>query len=268
MSEDFGTEQDAAALASLVRAGRRAWAAASHPEPLIVACPRPGCGAWAGQPCTTTGGTVLPWGHRERHKAAIEADGRTCAARGGIVTETPAETIRRAAALMRERAEAAMRDGASKPPWAVGARQSCGCCEVVTDADGSQITVADDRQSGHIASWHPFAALAVADWLDAAAQAWDEGMEWDEALAVARAYLGEAARDAVLVCLAFALGVAVLALADRARPPGCHLRRRFAVTGSREVPDHPAQPPDRVLGDGRRGERAGRQQQRGESRDG
>ena len=82
VSEDFGSEADAKALASLVRAGRRAWAAASHPEPLIVACPRPGCGARAGQPCTTPGGTVLPWGHRERHEAAIEADGRTCAAEG------------------------------------------------------------------------------------------------------------------------------------------------------------------------------------------
>jgi len=82
VAEDFGTEEDAAALASLVRAGRRAGAATSHPEPLIVACPRPGCGAWAGRPCATTGGTVLPWGHRERHRTAIEADGRTCVTEG------------------------------------------------------------------------------------------------------------------------------------------------------------------------------------------
>ncbi len=82
VSEDFGTEQDAAALAAIVSAGRRAWASASHPEPFIVPCPRPGCGAEAGTPCTTTGGTALPWGHRERHAAAIEADGHTCAAEG------------------------------------------------------------------------------------------------------------------------------------------------------------------------------------------
>ena len=79
VSEEFGTPEDAAALAAIVRAGRRAWAASSHPEPLIVPCPRPGCGAKTGEQCATTGGTVLPWGHRERHAAAIEADGRTCA---------------------------------------------------------------------------------------------------------------------------------------------------------------------------------------------
>ncbi len=83
VSEDFGTPQDAAALAAIVSAGRRAWAVSSHPEPLGVPCPRPGCRAETGAPCTTTGGKALPWGHRERHKAAIEADGRTCAAEGG-----------------------------------------------------------------------------------------------------------------------------------------------------------------------------------------
>lgn len=75
-----GTGEDAAALAAVVRAGRRAWAATSHPEHLIVPCPRPGCDAEVGEQCSTTGGTVLPWGHRERHAAAIAADGRTCAA--------------------------------------------------------------------------------------------------------------------------------------------------------------------------------------------
>ena len=82
VAEEFGTEADAAALAAIVRAGRRAWAVSSHPEPLIVPCPRPGCHAGTGTPCTTTGGKALPWGHRERHKAAIEADGRTCATEG------------------------------------------------------------------------------------------------------------------------------------------------------------------------------------------
>ena len=82
VAEEFGTEQDAAALAAIIRAGRRAWAASSHPEPLIVPCPRDGCHAGAGAPCTTTGGKPLPGGHRDRHKAAIEADGRTCAAEG------------------------------------------------------------------------------------------------------------------------------------------------------------------------------------------
>lgn len=76
--EDFGSVADVKAFADLVRAGRKRWAATSHPEPLTVACPR--CGAEVEAPCTTTGGKALPWGHRERHAAAIEADGRTCAA--------------------------------------------------------------------------------------------------------------------------------------------------------------------------------------------
>ncbi len=114
------------------------------------------------------------------------------------MSEKSAETIRRAAALMRERAELAMCDGASQPPWKVAGRQSCGCCEVVADADGSQITAADDRQSAHIASWHPLVALAVADWLerDAAlidAQVFPQSDPVMERypLKVARAYLGE-----------------------------------------------------------------------------
>ena len=35
-------------------------------------------------------------------------------------------------------------------------------------------------------------ALPIAKWLDEAAQAWDEGIEWDAAEAVALIYLGEA----------------------------------------------------------------------------
>ena len=57
----------------------------------------------------------------------------------------------------------------------------------------------------HIASWHPAVALAVADWLDAVAEAWPisepdyglsvraEAVGHRQALAVARAYLGEPA---------------------------------------------------------------------------
>lgn len=44
--------------------------------------------------------------------------------------------------------------------------------------------------AAHIASWHPAVALAVADWLDAAIGA--TKVQHDAALAVARAYLGEA----------------------------------------------------------------------------
>lgn len=110
-------------------------------------------------------------------------------------TEGPAEVIRRAATQMRERAEKAMCNGASQPPWDVGMRQDCGCCEAIIDADGSRITTADDRQSDHIASWHPLVALAVADWLDEVAADSHASLDaWVEqaALKVARAYLGEA----------------------------------------------------------------------------
>ena len=83
VARDFGSDEDAAALADLVSAARRRWARASHPEPLTVPCPR--CGAMAGVQCATaTGRTALPWGHQERHAAAIEADGRTCADGGGL----------------------------------------------------------------------------------------------------------------------------------------------------------------------------------------
>jgi len=105
-------------------------------------------------------------------------------------TENPAETMRRAAARMRERAEAASCLGMSISPWRTGEPYDCRCCEEVTDATGSLIAKVDDRQSEHIASWHPAVALAVAEWLDAAADAWDERVEWDEALLVAMAYLG------------------------------------------------------------------------------
>lgn len=83
-----------------------------------------------------------------------------------------AEILRKAASLMRERAEAA-----TPGPW------------IPFDADAD-----------HIASWHPAVALAVADWLDATADDWDRStapipvsdirLDARAALAVARAYLG------------------------------------------------------------------------------
>lgn len=104
-----------------------------------------------------------------------------------------AETLRRAAALMRERA------GDSTPsPW-----------RVVADPDGVEVSViggprdhylADVHEWStglgnpfHIASWHPAVALAVADWLDAEADAVDglASSLSDYALTVARAYLQE-----------------------------------------------------------------------------
>lgn len=114
-----------------------------------------------------------------------------------------AETLRRAAALMRERAGAARdadrsdswtavptidpeNDGwvvAHDPPDADWDTTGAGC---VYDFDG--------EVSRHIASWHPTVALAVADWLVDEAVGIESG-NWrpcvQGALAVATAYLNE-----------------------------------------------------------------------------
>lgn len=110
-----------------------------------------------------------------------------------------AETLRRAAALMRERAEGTYlaTDSGDLADWHTPA-DLVGMFEEEGDGD-------------YIASWHPAVALAVADWLDAAgADLWAHGPlcecgsgchacdddAWQphvrRALAVARAYLGEA----------------------------------------------------------------------------
>lgn len=100
-----------------------------------------------------------------------------------------AELLRRAAALMRERAKGAHRaTEVSGVPW-YPVEQILG-----------KVVWAEDAE--HIASWHPAVALAVADWLDATATRIDAGRDpqhggrrnhsWRgsrEALAVARAYL-------------------------------------------------------------------------------
>ena len=107
------------------------------------------------------------------------------------------ETIRHAAALMRERAEAA-----TPGPWS----NRRGPGEHVVRADsGAPLANTNTRTDRrHISSWHPFVALAVADWLDQTAGDWqliEDGVLWSRAitwdatkvraLAVARTYLGE-----------------------------------------------------------------------------
>ena len=109
------------------------------------------------------------------------------------MSDLPAEILRRAAALMRERA-----GGCEPRRWhweAVGGKRY----PQRVSSDGNVSLIAETfidpahrpYEAEHIASWSPPVALAVAEWLEASAQAWDEGMEWDEALAVARAYLNE-----------------------------------------------------------------------------
>jgi hypothetical protein len=122
-------------------------------------------------------------------------------------SESPAATIRRAATLMRERAEAATRG-----PWE--AEESDDCWQlfgaVTPHTHPLQLIKAPKHgtpyaeywphaaDSAHIASWHPLVALIVADWLDAATRAaelTEASGAWlhpeSHAFKVARAYLGE-----------------------------------------------------------------------------
>ena len=108
-----------------------------------------------------------------------------------------AEILRRAAALMRERAEKAHGDR-----WAYDLTYHANTFEVTADdglllAKGIPGAGTGRWTAEHIASWHPAVALAVADWLDREA-AWEErgatlAGDRFQALAVARAYLGESA---------------------------------------------------------------------------
>lgn len=113
-----------------------------------------------------------------------------------------AEILRTAAALMRQRAEAA-----TSSPWAHWHMlDDDGCLEVfVPNGTMSTETVLEFKDhmdceecvrptaedAEHIASWHPAVALAVADWLDALAAHVVHGNEPPlHAVAVACAYLG------------------------------------------------------------------------------
>jgi hypothetical protein len=131
------------------------------------------------------------------------------------------EELRQAAGLMRERAEAAgvqpwepndaltrnplSESGATYIRHEVRGPHKGDDWPFIAEANATQYAV-------HIASWHPTVALAVADWLDQEAEAFDAHMArqadpkrrfntlWlelsrqrhEHALAVARAYLGTA----------------------------------------------------------------------------
>jgi hypothetical protein len=130
---------------------------------------------------------------------------------------TAVEEIRRAAALMRERAQEASGGGS----WRYEDGESVGAWTLydehwniatLTTYDTESYNYAErmpaarhpgyidpDANGRHIASWHPAVALAIADWLDYAADNWGEtdprfvgrpGAHITPALAVARAYLG------------------------------------------------------------------------------
>lgn len=114
------------------------------------------------------------------------------------MSETPAETIRRAATLMRERA----REVNHVFPWRAEGRD----VTATQDYDGNdpdwdmgvvlaRCTRQDEAE--HIASWHPLVALAVAGWMESFnGTAWGPAVrhspEYEYALKIARVYLGEA----------------------------------------------------------------------------
>lgn len=131
-----------------------------------------------------------------------------------------AEVLRRAAALMRENAEAATPDIC--PEWTRSAvRHVARNCDiecwhedgdplldsVVHDDDASWNTWDRYKDAPHIASWHPAVALTVARLLDDTAETWEMcdqdadfraavhtiavGYTREHALKLARTYLGE-----------------------------------------------------------------------------
>lgn len=109
-----------------------------------------------------------------------------------------AEILRKAASLMRERAEAA-----TSGPWEFrprrgfqGMRDNPATIGFLDDAGYFVMlregTWATENDMTYVASWHPAVALAVADWLERCAE-WLDRHPQDatpDALAVARAYLG------------------------------------------------------------------------------
>ena len=124
-----------------------------------------------------------------------------------------AETLRRAAGLMRERAEAATPGRWHPFGTSIGSEvDGCTCHggiapyghEQYCGVEGPVVT-GGEADMRHIASWHPAVALAVADWLDVGAEAWQisdpnyatslraAAVGHRQALVFARAYLGESA---------------------------------------------------------------------------
>lgn len=104
-----------------------------------------------------------------------------------------ADLLRRAAALMRERAAGSL-DG----PWIWQMDEDSGEQYVTAGPNGRDVATVNEWSQGlmdgaHIASWHPAVALAVADWIDdvhANLSTYNATRE-AHAFAVARAYLGE-----------------------------------------------------------------------------
>ncbi len=148
------------------------------------------------------------------------------------MADSPADELRAAAALMRKRAKEATPGPWERPldirhknsviaalpedergEWVggviparfashkgllgryAGQRERVGIVSAAIWSLGSFMRKRSGRDLDYIASMHPGVALAVADWLDSAAERDGQVMvlvreEWDAALNVARAYLG------------------------------------------------------------------------------
>ena len=114
------------------------------------------------------------------------------------IPETPSQVLRRAAGLMRARV-----DELPPSPWRAEGRDVTATQDYTSegfwDWGHGYVVAACPRQdeAEHVASWSPPVALAVADWLDRfAAMTYCYGpREFDSALAIARAYLGETDAD-------------------------------------------------------------------------
>jgi hypothetical protein len=119
-----------------------------------------------------------------------------------------ADLLRRAATLMRERAEeASVYSRGQYRAWRANGRDVAAGLSSVAAVKAQRNEVAYPRAE-HIASWHPAVALAVADWLDVSSDAGHQdtcatrlspdanypcSCPHEHAVAVARAYLGEEA---------------------------------------------------------------------------
>lgn len=113
------------------------------------------------------------------------------------IPESPPEAMRLAASLLREGAAKA-----TPGPWEHMCLGSEGCLVLRPHTTirerhhgrvaqfGCKDWQADHADAVYVAMMAPPVAAALADWLDAAAQAWDEGMEWPGALNVTRAFFG------------------------------------------------------------------------------
>lgn len=135
-----------------------------------------------------------------------------------MTTQTPADELREAARRMRDTAQAATPSADPLPGGWAGfgtdadtlgrsmlfggpAENGYRTSTIFSTAEErlcDECTGASDADVQHIASWHPAVALAVADWLDYAADKWGDtdpmfigrGVHVDAALKVARSYLG------------------------------------------------------------------------------